>query len=51
MADDKKGESNSRSPSGGLSLTRTELSTLDKDEGIRRIGTLKLRGKTDDLPQ
>ncbi len=51
MADDKKGTGNGRSLSGGLSVIRSEVSTLDRDDGIRMIGRLKLRGKTDDLPQ
>jgi len=51
MADEKDKDSPGRSLSGGLSLIRTENSTFDREDGIRRIGTLRLRGKTDDLPQ
>jgi potassium channel subfamily K, other eukaryote len=51
MADDKEQYNNGRSLTGGLSLIRSEASTFDRDEGIRRIGTFRLRGKTDDLPQ
>jgi potassium channel subfamily K, other eukaryote len=51
MVDDKEKDGNGRSLTGGLSLIRSEASTFDRDEGIRMIGRLKLRGKTDDLPQ
>ena len=51
MADDKEKDYPGRSLTGGLSLTRSEVSTFDREDGIRKIGTLRLRGKTDDLPQ
>jgi potassium channel subfamily K, other eukaryote len=51
MADDKEQSNNGRSLTGGLSLIQSEVSTFDRDEGIRKIGTFRLRGKTDDLPQ
>jgi hypothetical protein len=51
MADEKNKEGNGRSLTGGLSLVRSEGSTFDTEDGIRMIGKLKLRGKTDDLPQ
>jgi hypothetical protein len=50
MADDKF-TSNGRTLTGGLSTIRSEASTFERDDGIRVIGKLKLRGKTDDLPQ
>jgi potassium channel subfamily K len=53
MAEDKYNNTtgNGRSLSGGLSFIRSEASTFDREDGIRVIGRLKLRGKTDDLPQ
>ncbi|PMD47601.1 voltage-gated potassium channel [Hyaloscypha variabilis F] len=51
MADDTETDHHGRSLTGGLSMTRSEASTFDREEGIRRIGTLRLRGKTDNLPQ
>jgi potassium channel subfamily K len=51
MEEDKETDNNGRSLTEGLSLTKTEVSTFDGEDGIRRIGTFKLRGKTDDLPQ
>ena len=50
MVDDKEKDGNGRSLTGGLSLIRSEVSTFDREDGIRMIGKLKLRGKTDDLP-
>jgi hypothetical protein len=51
MADDTETDHHGRSLTGGLSMIRSEASTFDREEGIRRIGTLRLRGKTDNLPQ